>query len=319
MPYVREEIRGTTGQDIMKMNENFMNIFQKVFGDINYSDVDNLMKTAINTQWISFQGEGNLDVNYNYTVRFFVPPNVKKVNSASFNAILEQYRMDSSVAEDSGGYASGDVSLSVADGGGYAGAVTAGSTTSRVKEWGGGGVPAPPVPLTYLSHDNYSDCVVTNIYGDSTPYLYVRDIDSGLGAPIVFLAQNNSVHMNSNINKFALVDMYHFQHTHEIAGHSHSIAIEPHTHTGTTSIVIPPHSHNLNEGIKVSKRQAGTTILSVNGTDVIVLTPDEAVKNNIDITEHIRIGEWNTITATTSGLSRITLYGTVEVVVKNYN
>ena len=319
MPYVREEIRGTTGQDIMKMNENFMNIFQKVFGDINYSDVDNLMKTAINTQWISFQGEGNLDVNYNYTVRFFVPPNVKKVNSASFNAILEQYRMDSSVAEDSGGYASGDVSLSVADGGGYAGAVTAGSTTSRVKEWGGGGVSAPPVPLTYLSHDNYADCVVTNIYGDSTPYLYERDIDSGLGAPIVFLAQNNSTHMNSNINKFALVDMYHFQHTHEIAGHSHSIEIEPHTHTGTTSIVIPPHSHNLNEGIKVSKRQAGTTILSVNGTDVIVLTPDEAVKNNIDITEHIKIGEWNTITATTSGLSRITLYGTVEVVVKNYN
>ena len=33
MTYVREEVRGTTGQDIMKINENFMNIFEKVFGD----------------------------------------------------------------------------------------------------------------------------------------------------------------------------------------------------------------------------------------------------------------------------------------------
>ena len=40
MAYIRQEIRGTSGQDIAKMNENFMGIYEKVFGDINFSDTD---------------------------------------------------------------------------------------------------------------------------------------------------------------------------------------------------------------------------------------------------------------------------------------
>ena len=50
MAYIRQEIRGTSGQDIAKMNENFMGIYEKVFGDINFSDTDTAFaKQHINT------------------------------------------------------------------------------------------------------------------------------------------------------------------------------------------------------------------------------------------------------------------------------
>ena len=81
MTYVREEVRGTTGQDIMKINENFMNIFEKVFGDINFSDTDTALQNSILTQYIPFQGDGNLDKTYPLYVRFYVPPNIKTIKA----------------------------------------------------------------------------------------------------------------------------------------------------------------------------------------------------------------------------------------------
>lgn len=315
MTYVREEIRGTSGQDIMKMNENFMNIFQKVFGDINFSDVDNLMKSAINTQWISFQGEGNLDSNYNYTVRFFVPPNVKEVKGASFNAILERYRMDSSVASHAGGVTDGAINLSVSGGGSCVGVGQTAQTTSRVTGWGGASVRVPRVPFQTLDSYHHGDLNVSET-GLDYVYHYKQDVYGAVGVPIVQVAGNNP--NIAQINDKLLLDLFHLQHTHELPPMAVSVSVPVHTHTGSAKVNIPSHEHKLNEGIKISTSNAGTTILNVNGTDVALLTPSESIKNNIDITQHIKIGEWNTITATTSGLARISLYGTVEVVVKNY-
>lgn len=42
--YVREDICGTTPQDLNKINMNNMAIWQKVFGDINFSDTDKDLK-----------------------------------------------------------------------------------------------------------------------------------------------------------------------------------------------------------------------------------------------------------------------------------
>ena len=92
MTYVREEVRGTTGQDIMKFNENFMNIFEKVFGDINFSDTDTALQNSILTQYIPFQGDGNVDKTYPLYVRFYVPPNIKTIKGATLNAFVENYR-----------------------------------------------------------------------------------------------------------------------------------------------------------------------------------------------------------------------------------
>ena len=47
MAYMRRDVRGTTGQDIEKINSNFMDIFDKVFGNINFSDADTKMKNDI--------------------------------------------------------------------------------------------------------------------------------------------------------------------------------------------------------------------------------------------------------------------------------
>ena len=97
MAYIRQDVHGTSGQDILKINENFMNIFEKVFGDINFSDVDSEMQRRINKQWIPVQGEGNLDSSNPLRIRFFIPPNTTKLVSSNFNVATENYRMDSSI------------------------------------------------------------------------------------------------------------------------------------------------------------------------------------------------------------------------------
>ena len=97
MAYMRRDVRGTTGQDIEKINSNFMDIFDKVFGNINFSDADTKLKNKILTQWIPIQGEGNLDSSNPLYIRFFVPPNTRSVVSTNFNVITEHYRMDSSI------------------------------------------------------------------------------------------------------------------------------------------------------------------------------------------------------------------------------
>ena len=97
MAYMRRDVRGTTGQDIEKINSNFMDIFDKVFGNINFSDADTKMKNKILTQWIPIQGEGNLDSSNPLYIRFFVPPNTRTVASTNFNVMTEHYRMDSSI------------------------------------------------------------------------------------------------------------------------------------------------------------------------------------------------------------------------------
>ena len=97
MAYMRRDVRGTTGQDIEKINSNFMDIFDKVFGNINFSDADIKTRNKINTQWIPIQGEGNLDSSNPLYIRFFVPPNTTEVKSTNFNVMTEHYRMDSSI------------------------------------------------------------------------------------------------------------------------------------------------------------------------------------------------------------------------------
>ena len=101
MSYIRQDVHGTSGQDILKINENFMNIFEKVFGDINFSDVDSELQKKINKQWIPVQGEGNLDSSNPLRIRFFIPPNTTKLVSSNFNIITENYRMDSSITSQS--------------------------------------------------------------------------------------------------------------------------------------------------------------------------------------------------------------------------
>ena len=304
MAYIRQEIRGTSGQDIAKMNENFMGIYEKVFGDINFSDTDTALQNSILTQYIPFQGEGNLDSKYPLTIRFYVPPNVKKVKNATVNVFLENYRMDSDITQGGGGVAGGSVTLSVAQGGGYTNTISSGAETSYVRKWG-----SPPyeynaptarlIEKGVLTKNYYSGGYLTNV--GQSPDLGVRPVPSTIDET------NESV---------GIVDLMLLQHSHTIPSHSHSISISPHTQSGEASVTIPNHEHKLKEGIRVSTTTPSTTTISINGTNVCSVSGANATKNNVDITSYITIGEWNIIKVSTANLARISVYGTIEALMK---
>ena len=299
MPYVREQIHGTSGQDIMKINENFMSIFEKVFGDINFSDTDEALQKSILTQYIPFQGDGNLDKNYPLTIRFYVPPNVKKVNKASLNVFLENYRMDSDITEGGGGVAGGEVNLSVASGGGYSNSLSQGSSTSYVKKWG-----SPPHEYVAPTQAfNKNGTIEINAGGlvnnPGTNSLGLGTLNAKIGSTSTYVA-----------------DLLRLQHSHEIPPHSHSISIEPHTHSGSASVNIPSHHHSLKEGIRVSTTAPGTTTIAVNGTNVCSVSASKVSENDVDITSYIKVGEWNIIKVSTTNLARISVYGTIEAIMR---
>jgi hypothetical protein len=304
MAYIRQEIRGTSGQDIAKMNENFMGIYEKVFGDINFSDTDTALQNSILTQYIPFQGEGNLDSKYPLTIRFYVPPNVKKIKNATVNVFLENYRMDSDITEGGGGVAGGEVSLSVASGGGYTNTLSQGAETSYVRKWGSPGYEVQ-APTDYI-YPNNMNMVNANLGG----FITSNDNRTTYGSVVPSGKMNNSsVYTN-------YVDLHSIQHSHEIPSHSHSISIEPHTHSGSASVTIPNHHHSLKEGIRVSTTAPGTTTIAVNDTNVCSVSASKVSENDVDITSYIKVGEWNIIKVSTTNLARISVYGTIEAIMR---
>lgn len=269
MSYIRQDVNGVTPQDLLKINENFMNIYEKVFGDINFSDATKDLQTKIMTQYLPVQGEGNFDKNYPLYIRFFVSPNVKKLKNSSFNFIVEKYRMDSGVTEGGGETISKETTTN------------SGEITSRA-----GG--------TWKSD-------ITSVNNDM----------SGIQSDPITSAQqgNGSSH-------FHQLSKIHFEHNHiiniDVPAHSH--IIPPHNHALT--IAVPKHTHKLTEGIRVSTEEPQGITIYLNDNRLATVGSNK-ILNNLNLTEHIKIGEWNTLKITTSNLARIVVYGTVELVMKN--
>jgi hypothetical protein len=305
MTYVREEVRGTTGQDIMKINENFMNIFEKVFGDINFSDTDTALQNSILTQYIPFQGDGNLDKTYPLYVRFYVPPNIKTIKGATLNAFVENYRMDSDVTKGGGGVAGGSVNLSISGGGSCTGEGYTASKTAYVTKWG-----TPPyeyeAPTKYLIDGNMNGNMSSLMGG------FLQSTDKvGLASVIL-----SGMHLNKAT---PYADLKNFQHSHELPPISVSVSVPPHSHTGEASVTIPEHTHELKEGIRVSTTAPGTTNVYVNDNKVCSVSSGNATANNIDISQYVKVGEWNIIKVDTTNLARISVYGTIEAIMKYTN
>ena len=368
MAYIRQDVHGTSGQDILKINENFMNIFEKVFGDINFSDVDSELQKRINKQWIPVQGEGNLDSSNPLKIRFFIPPNTTKLVSTNFNVITENYRMDSSItstqeskqeviavassfepqqtktassetvavssvsSETVGVTSVSDTTVGITsvagggqtsdDGGGY---------VKYVRKWGGANGSEYTHPTDPLDPSS-------NVVWLNGGYVYTSGRDD-MGALIKKVYYTGIEHH--------AVDFQQWQHSHEIPahghwvkGHSHDITLKPHTHTVSlkahahditmkahshevvipghdhtinASVTIPEHSHKLNEGVKISSTNPSNVKFKINGTEFCTLNGNDA-KNNIDITENVKIGEWNVIEISASTVARAVVYGTVELI-----
>ena len=393
MAYIRQEIRGTSGQDIAKMNDNFMGIYDKVFGNINYSDTDTDTKNKINTQWLPVQGEGNLDTSNPLYIRFFVPPNTKKVKSSNFNVITEHYRMDSSItsteeskqevvsvvssvapsetksstvspettktssvepsqtisatASASGvsGISSANVAVSSVGGGGVT-SYGGGGAVEYVRKWGSSEYEVQaPTDYIYPKMDgminsNLGGFITSNdsrltygavvpvgtMSGSTTPTYYVDlySIQHSHNIPshthsipehshsITLQAHTHSVTMEGHAHNVTIPS-----HSHDVTipPHSHDLTIPSHTHEVTGSVTIPAHSHTLNEGIKISATSPSNINFHINDTVFCTIQGSKS-ENNLDITDKIKIGEWNTIKVTSSTVARATLYGTLEIIIK---
>lgn len=317
----RENINGMTPQDLNKMNNNFMSIWKTLFGGLDFSDTNGKLKKKIQTQQIPVQGEGNFDSNFPLYIRFFIPSNTKEITKTSFNLICERYRMDSSVTAGGGGVAGGEISLSLASASGGSSSVSSGSysstITTPVKRWyrfTSAGVRDEENPPIRPIWGNISGNAIASL--NSTDYVTGTSFD---GNNLLGVLKRS---VPSNYGTAEYVDLCYFNHEHDvlvsIPPHSHTITVQPHTHSGTAKIDLPEHSHNLNEGIKVSSTNAMNVSIKLNGTHIVSMDSISGnIKNDIDVKDKVIIGGWNTIECTTSNLARITLYGIIELVM-NY-
>lgn len=106
MAYKREDITDLTPLGLKKINDNIRNLWSKVFGDINLTDVGNDVKNQIYTNYIQILGEGNLDTNHPLYVRFYIPENTKLIKKGTVNCVVTAYRLDSDVTSTADTHAS---------------------------------------------------------------------------------------------------------------------------------------------------------------------------------------------------------------------
>lgn len=348
---LRETINGTTPQDIMKINNNTENIWFKIYGNLDFDDTNTQTQEKIQTQWIPFQGEGNMDKNYPLYIRFFAPPNIKKIKSSTLNAICERYRMDSGVARGGGGVENVEIVMSMGSSNVAISSVSSPivgtssysseranistrldgiSTSKYVDMWGAPNMEKiyptnvtmdyynnpPNEGLNYVTH-SYTNSYYSMTYGSSITNLapLVRGLNMGVCGWYLDMALVQHQHDISHTHNFTLTQDPH-SHSFTLKPHSHDIALEPHTHTATGKINLEPHEHELNEGIKISSVSPQNVNVYVNNTKVTTLSENNATANNIDIANYVKIGEWNTIKIETTSLARCTIYGTLEAIMK---
>lgn len=290
----REDIMGNSPQDIMKMNDNFRSIWQKVFGGIDFSDINEQLKQRINTQWIQVQGEGNFDSTYPLQVRFYLPPNVKEVISNKFNLQLTKYRMDSSIAEGGADTIPVQINLSVSGGSGATG--IGGKHDHNVFEsvrntgWEKDKIFRP------IENVSGTNCVSVHEYSFA---------NSAEKQQHAYLMLNKPMTGEESYTQIIKTDSH--------AGHTHPT--EPHSHSGSALVQLEDHSHPLNEKIKVSSTSPAGIKVYVNGTLVDdSITTDKPTATNVSFNnELIKAGEWNIIEVKTTTVARMTVYGYIEI------
>lgn len=316
----RENINGVTPQDLNKINNNFMSVWKTLFGGLDFSDTNKELKKKIQTQQLPVQGEGNFDKNYPLYIRFFVPSNTKSITKTSFNMICERYRMDSSVTSGGGKVIDAPIQMSLASANTAISSVSnasgSGSTTSSVNSWytfdGTGSRESlnPPTVPAFISAKRLDG---TSKYND-----YIQGTTANSNLLGVITRKMNT----ETLGDVDFIDLCYLNHDHyvkiSIEPHSHNITLEPHTHSANANITIPEHTHSLNEGIKVSSKDALDVRVELNGKQIALMSSNnKPIINDVDCTDSILIGQWNTIKCTTSNLARITIYGIIELVM-NY-
>lgn len=303
MALERKKVTGTTPRDIANINANMETMWYKMFGNLNLGDINQEFLDKVLTQYVTVQGEGNLDSTHPLYIRFYIPPNTKKLKAAPMNIMLSRYRMDSSITEGGGQITGGRIAMSTEESS-VSVSVSGGQQVdidSDIHSWGGVSAPTTRFPVN------------NNSYQTKGYFKYGYSTGVGGFSGLMVTAFDNETTDNGK----AFIDLYDLQHRHRASmpAHTHTVNIEPHTHEGYVSLNIDPHSHNLKEGIHESIVNPTGIRVYVNDTAVgNILSGDGTVVNDLDIVDNLLIGSWNTIRVISQSVSRITIYGIIELV-----
>lgn len=304
-----DDIRDTTPQSINKLNSILRGIVSKVTGGLDFIDFNSEVKEQLFTYPLQFNQEGNLDNAHPLYVRFYVPADAKKIKSASINAVISNYRMDSGIAASDGTTlnVSGSAETSKVGGQIY--------ETLDVDNWWGyfsdsrKMVTHPAIPA-----DNIGSLI--NLQDDDhrfTRYFggYVPNDPSymmWLTTPLRIRTMPFGMDWGDPNETFAWLDYALLQHKHKFKidwFHSHNVNL---------SVQMDGHYHKLEEKIKESSTAPTGVNLYINDNPVgNTMSGGNAAQNNIDISEHVALGQWNTIKVTSSTVARITIYGIIEI------
>jgi hypothetical protein len=298
MAYKRQNVNGTTPQDLKAMNDNFQYLFLKVFGDVSMSDIAGDVKDMLYTNWLQPQGEGNLDSLNPLYVRFYIPPTTKRIKSAKLNLIIDRYKIDSDVAT------SKDITIRTAT---IANATIDLTTTQSNQQV----TKTTPVDVqSYHHHQIFQRANDTPDHALTDKYFTFND-----GGIIYYMKIttdfDGQAFTSYDDENYTATPGGHY-HTIKIDGHAHSITMPQHTHAIT--LEIDGHEHDLNFGIKRASAAPQNVKMFINGTDTEkVFSGDMQTLNDFDMSGFLKIGEWNEIKFTTTNLARVTAYGIVEL------
>lgn len=320
MPYVRQTVNGATPLDLKAINDNYQTLWLKVFGNLDMSDTNTAFENQLYTHQLPFQGEGNLDTSHPMYIRFFVPSNTRKIKSAKFSVMTSRYRMDSSVTSTAPQVVSGGGTTSTSE---YLGEVITSlentiatvQSTAYVETWGPAGSDAK-APTGYVTGVEQIAQDTEPLWEGIYPGLYrVAWTAYDQTQPLYLLTRAKEFTMPGD-EVASWIDMMSIQHRHKftvsIPAHAHGVSIPPHHHTFSVQLTVPAHGHDLVPGIIDSSVAVSDLKVYINDVNSGITLNDNAVQNDIDITNKVNIGQWNVLQVTASSLARVTIYGIVE-------
>lgn len=89
-----ESIRGTTPQDISKLNTILLKLQNKIFSKLSFEDFNYLTQKKISTHLLPVNGVENLSNGVPCKIFFYIPANKYKNKKGTFNFIFTRYQVD---------------------------------------------------------------------------------------------------------------------------------------------------------------------------------------------------------------------------------
>lgn len=226
----------------------------------------------------------NIDASNPLVLNIYLPPETKSVHKALLRFRRLAFRAYETGAASGGGH-------TTPSGGGHTSS-SAGYTSTSTSSGGGTTRTSAPGSWTltswYLPGD-YMNGAGSHNHGipDGTA------LAKAGGGSVTFYALGNHVHSFYSVYHVHDVTIPNHQHDFTVQSHSHDV--QNHAHT------VSNHTHGIVHGIYLGSIPTTITI-KVNGNTIGSYSSDQT---NLDIKNHLNIGQWNTVELSAASLGRI--------------